>query len=462
MPQSANMLIDLSRKEHDLERTATGTEHTVDHLRLVPRPSNDPADPLNWPLWRKLAILWASSFYSFVNNWNSAAMAPAIPILAVVLQKDFAQLTHLVAVNVLMAGAANLWWVPLANAYGRRPVLLFCTLLMTFSTMWCGLAGSFNNLLAARVVQGIGIAAADAVAPDVAGEIFFVHQRGRAMAIYTIFLSLGSLVGGVTGGYIASAYGYKYIFWVGTALSAASFLFILVLQPETLYDRTIPAVADNGAHTTDKEDGRPMETKGSDHIAHLEESSSYRPFTYGRSLRVGVNRGGLPRALLRPWASLLFPGTWLVMLHYGGLVGGIVTLSTVGPTLLAMPPYLWGANVGLLNVGGIIGALLGAVYAYLTADRRITASASHDSGGHAEPETRLPLLAAPLFIATTGMWVFGFCAQYPGPTRWVGLEFGLGMLSFGLMSVPSIGFNYVCALSTESHLFSSLSSLLNP
>ena len=89
-----------------------------------------------------------------------------------------------------MLGAANLFWVPFANVFGRRPVLLISTLILTLATMWCGLATlKFNSLLAARVIQGLGGAPADAVAPTVVGEIFFVHQRGRAMVSSLLWLS---------------------------------------------------------------------------------------------------------------------------------------------------------------------------------------------------------------------------------------------------------------------------------
>jgi len=80
-----------------------------------------------------------------------------------------------------MVGASNLWWVPLANAFGRRPIILLSLLLLMLSSMWAGLAHSFDSLLAARFFMGVGGAPADTVAPDVVGEVFFVHQRGRAM-----------------------------------------------------------------------------------------------------------------------------------------------------------------------------------------------------------------------------------------------------------------------------------------
>lgn len=60
-----------------------------------------------------------------------------------------------------MMGAANIWWVPLANVFGRRPIILGNLLLLVLSSMWAGLAKSFGSLLAARVVMGIAVAPAD-------------------------------------------------------------------------------------------------------------------------------------------------------------------------------------------------------------------------------------------------------------------------------------------------------------
>jgi len=87
---------------------------------------------------------------------------------------------------------------------------------------------------------------------------------------------------------------------------------------------------------------------------------------------------------------------------------------------------------------------LGFIYTALIADWSIKKSA-RSTHGMAEAEARLPLIIPSLFLATTGMWVFGFCAGHPSPNAWVGLEVGYGMICFGLMMVPSVGFNYVCA-----------------
>lgn len=84
-------------------------------------------------------------------------------------------------INVLTFGVSNILWVPLSNIFGRRPIFLAGTLITVLGSMWCGLSTSFTSLYAARAFQGVGGGPADTVAPQILGEVFFVHERGRAM-----------------------------------------------------------------------------------------------------------------------------------------------------------------------------------------------------------------------------------------------------------------------------------------
>jgi hypothetical protein len=321
--------------------------------------------------------------------------------------------------------------------------------------MWAGLTREFNNLLAARIFMGIGGSAADAVAPDVVGEVFFIHQRGRAMvsattgsrlfcsvcsnlvmqACYTVFLACGSLVGGASGSYIVAMRSYEWLHWTNVILSAITLLLCFLFQPETLFDRAMSlAIASHG----DTQDSSVEKTTTGAGIEDVESTLSSASFTFARSLKMVTYRPGLLRRFATPFLTLRFPGVWLVMLWYAGLVGGIVTVSSVGPQMVASPPYLWGRNAGLINIGGIIGTLLGTIYCYLVADFSIKRHAKKEIHGFAEPEARLKTALPGLFLATTGLWVFGFSGQNPGGSNWIGLQFGQGMLAFGLMQVGSL------------------------
>lgn len=131
------------------------------------------------------------SLLPFIVNFTSASISSALPVYAAtptlgLPPPPFTDLTQLIAVNILLLGASNFVWVPLANTFGRRPIILISLLILVLSSMWAGLATNFKNLLAARALMGVGDGPADAVAPDVVGEIFFVHQRGRAMVSRSI------------------------------------------------------------------------------------------------------------------------------------------------------------------------------------------------------------------------------------------------------------------------------------
>lgn len=256
--------------------------------------------------------------------------------------------------------------------------------------------------------------------------------------MYTVFLCIGPIVGGIAGGYTAFEVGWAYNFWVGTAISGLCFVGVALFVPETLYARQALEEPPTPPQTLSKE----AETTYTEIIVNL-PPVTYRPYTFARSLGFGPVQGNIVHQFIQPWRTLALPGTWVVMLHYAGLVGGIVTISMVGAQLVQQPPYLWGAHAGLINVGGLVGAVLGYVYAHVLSDGRLKSRAKHDVHGFSEAEDRLPTMFVPLAVATCGFFVFGFCAQYPGGSRWVGLQVGYGMLSFGLMQVPSVGFNYV-------------------
>lgn len=189
-------------------------------------------------------------------------------------------------------------------------------------------------------------------------------------------------------------------------------------------------------------------------------------------------RGSLAYQFAKPWMTLRLPTTWVVMLQYGGLVGSVAVISTVGPQILSAPPYQWGANSGLLFLGALTGIILGCLYSSLLADWKLKRGAKRQDHGFAEPETRLSLMLPSLAIATGGLLVFGFCAEYGALAEqkalmtgggggggasqvsggnkflWVGLEVGYGMVTFALTQVPSIWFSYVSFLSLSlTHIY---------
>lgn len=215
----------------------------------------------------------------------------------------------------------------------------------------------------------------------------------------------------------------------------------MFLVPETLFDRQAqlirekhPSVIGDGPFSDEKAKTDMIEPAGGD-----KGNTSAGPSL----LKVGVYRGEILQHFLGPWRSLAFPGTWVVMLQCGGILGGIVTISTVGPQFLAKPPYLWGNKVGFLGFGALIGSFFGGAAAYVTADLFMRRLAKKESHGLAESESRLPAMFPALFLATIGILMFGLTAEIHTPHAWAGMAVGYGLLGFGITQIPSIGFSYV-------------------
>ena len=207
------------------------------------------------------------------------------------------------------------------------------------------------------------------------------------------------------GAYIAGnpGLGYKYIFWISAALIGVTWLLQIFLVPETSFDRQAELEREQHADTGEKTFGE--EKNGVETAETVERSlqpgEAYMSFASSR--KIGVYNGHVVKHFLDPWRTLVFPGLWLVMLLYSGLLGGLVTLSTIGPQILAMPPYLWGNKVGLLALAGFVGVVLGGLTSFITGDVFMTRAARKNAHGLAEPESRLPAMCLALFIATTGL-----------------------------------------------------------
>ena len=233
--------------------------------------------------------------------------------------------------------------------------------------------------------------------------------------------------------------GLPWLHWINVILSAIMLALCLIFQAETLFDRPQQLLG----NFTDEPEKSNVEKNEVTSTTNQSLRTTYPNYTYLHSLRLVMYRPGMKQKFLAPYKAMRLPGVWLVSAWYAGLVGLIVTVSTVGTQVVAAPPYLWGKNVGLINVGGIIGSLAGCIYTYLVADWTTKRLATKNLRGFTEPESRLVTALPALLIATFGSLVFGFVAQTPSPLGWVGLQFGLGMIALGLMQAPSVGFNYL-------------------
>lgn len=145
---------------------------------LVPHPTNNPNDPLNWSrLWKYLTA-FSQLFYVWVLVCSALSMAPMFPLLGAEFHLGQQALSLLTGLNVITLGFANIFIVPLSNIFGRRPISIFFGFLVILTNIWQALATTHKSLLAARACNGIVAATSETIMVQAIADMFFLHERG--------------------------------------------------------------------------------------------------------------------------------------------------------------------------------------------------------------------------------------------------------------------------------------------
>lgn len=77
---------------------------------LVPQPSQDPNDPLNWsPFW-KGSTIFAVSVMTFTQGFAPLSLAPMFPYLMQAFDHDLASVIQFTGVSILILGFSNFIW----------------------------------------------------------------------------------------------------------------------------------------------------------------------------------------------------------------------------------------------------------------------------------------------------------------------------------------------------------------
>jgi DHA1 family bicyclomycin/chloramphenicol resistance-like MFS transporter len=123
---------------------------------------------------------------------------------------------------------------PLADSYGRKPVLLIGTLLFALASVFSALSSSIEMLTWMRIAQGFSGAAAAVVIQAIVRDMFEKEEFARTMSFIVLVMTLAPLVAPLVGGYIASWFGWRSIFWLITLIALLVIVAISLKIPETL------------------------------------------------------------------------------------------------------------------------------------------------------------------------------------------------------------------------------------
>jgi predicted MFS family arabinose efflux permease len=102
----------------------------------------------------------------------------------------------------------------LADRSNRKAILAIAVSLWSAMTALCGAATSFATLLLARIGVGVGEAGGSPPSISLIADYFRPAELSRAMGLYSIGATAGTVLGLMAGGHIAEAYGWRSVFVV--------------------------------------------------------------------------------------------------------------------------------------------------------------------------------------------------------------------------------------------------------
>ncbi|KAL8985464.1 MAG: hypothetical protein Q9205_000849 [Flavoplaca limonia] len=448
VPGTSNVLDDASRPAFPQNPDAVPLKYDKSNaFILVPQPTDDPNDPLNWPLWKRDVILLILSAMSVIASTLSPLLAANTVTLAIYFGRDFTHMALLTGYHLCGVGVAGVIFVASARIWGKRHLYLLGTVLIIISSAWGGAAGTnYASLLWARVVQGIGLAPFEALVNASVGDLYFVHERGKRMALSNLALFGGAFFTPVLVGKITQTIGWEWSFYMIAIFAGALLPLIFFFVPETAFARPEYQASSrsgenastplNGVHdlqiSGESKDNQTPNQSGPASFEKQSTDSKNRnaaPFantvppkaTFLQSLRLFNGRksdANFFKLLLRPFPLFFHPAVLWACLIQGTLIGWTVMIGVVLAAIFLGPP-LWFNEVetGYMYTGPFVGAILGFILSGLLADWSTKLLIKRNKGVY-EPEFRIVLVALQLVFGCVGLYGFGVTAEQVARYGW--------------------------------------------
>ncbi|HZQ47736.1 MAG TPA: MFS transporter [Verrucomicrobiae bacterium] len=116
----------------------------------------------------------------------------------------------------------------LGDRVSRKWLIAVGIFVWSLGTVLTGVAGTFTQLLAFRVLVGVGEASYATISPSLISDNFEPARRNNALTIFYVAIPVGAALGYLFGGEMAAHFGWRQAFyWAG----APGFLLALVLLP---------------------------------------------------------------------------------------------------------------------------------------------------------------------------------------------------------------------------------------
>lgn len=186
--------------------------------------------PRRW--WALLAVALGVSLIIM----DATVVNVALPVIITDLHLDATQAEWMNAVYSLMFAALLLTVGRLGDLYGRRRLFFLGMLVFVAASVAAGLAGGGTELIAARLVQGVGAAMILPATLSTLNAVFTGRDRAIAFAVWGSTIGGMAAMGPLVGGWLTTYVSWRWAFWINVPVGLLVIGLILAFVPETRDD----------------------------------------------------------------------------------------------------------------------------------------------------------------------------------------------------------------------------------
>jgi EmrB/QacA subfamily drug resistance transporter len=183
------------------------------------------------PKVRKWLIHSTTALGVFMATLDASIVNIALPQITTYFHTTIANVEWVVIVYLLLISSLLLTYGRIGDMYGHRPVFVGGFAIFTIASALNGLSPNIWALIASRALQAIGAGAILAVVQAIITDTFQPSERGKAIGINAMFVSLGLATGPSLGGFLVGAYGWQSIFLINIPIGIISTIWSWTILP---------------------------------------------------------------------------------------------------------------------------------------------------------------------------------------------------------------------------------------
>jgi EmrB/QacA subfamily drug resistance transporter len=125
----------------------------------------------------------------------------------------------------------------LADIYGRKPILIAGIAIFLIGSLLAGFATTMPEMIAFRLLQGIGAGAVQPVAMTVVADLYPGRERGKIQGYLASVWAISAVIGPLAGSVIVHNLSWAWVFWINIPVGLLAALFFLVFLKESFERR---------------------------------------------------------------------------------------------------------------------------------------------------------------------------------------------------------------------------------